>query len=261
MSFVNILYSKRDEVARIMVNRPDKRNALNRAARLEILSALEDLTNDSSAKVVVISGQGGKSFIAGSDLAELSGYNALEMEEFMATLGQSLYSRLERLDKPVIAMIDGLCLGAGLEIALASDMRIASDKSKFGQVEILLGIIPGGGGTQRLSRLIGIGKTKELILTGNIIDASEAHRIGLVNQICPSDRLEDVVMTLAKQMAQRGPLALKWAKKSINISQEVSLSSGLAYEALAECLLFTTKDREEGMKAFLEKRKPEFTGQ
>lgn len=258
MKFENVIFSKEAGIARMVINRPEKRNALNRATRLEILNALEDTKYDSSVKVLVISGAGGKSFIAGSDLTELSTFSALEMEHFMATLAQRAYTRFEELDKPVIAMIDGLCLGGGLELAMACDMRMASDDSTFGQPEIHLGIMPGGGGTQRLSRLVGVGKAKELIFTGNIIDAAEAYRIGLINQICCRDELENVVMSVAKQIAQQSSLALKWAKKTINVSQETSLSVGLGYEALAECLLFTSKDREEGMRAFFEKRKPRF---
>lgn len=161
----------------------------------------------------------------------------------------------------MIAMINGLCLGAGMELALACDIRIASDSARFGQPEILLGIIPGGGGTQRLSRLVGIGKAKELILTGNIINAEEAYRIGLVNQVPSSEKLEEVVMSMANHIAEQSPLTLKWAKKSINASHETNLSMGLAYEALTECLLFSSKDREEGMNAFFEKRKPQFKGE
>ena len=260
MEYGSIIYGKENGIGRITINRPEKRNALNRSARLEMLNALEDTKADTSVKVLVISGAGGKSFIAGSDLSELSRFNALEMEEFLATLAQRLYTRFEELEKPVIAMIDGLCLGGGLELAMACDIRIASESSRFGQPEILLGIMPGGGGTQRLSRLVGPGKAKELIFTGSTIDAAEAHRIGLINQVHPQSRLEEAVMALAEQMARQSSLALKWAKKSINMSQETGLSVGLGYEALAECLLFTSKDREEGMRAFWEKRKPEFTG-
>jgi enoyl-CoA hydratase len=261
MDLKNIIYKKDNGIAQMIINRPEKRNALDRATRLEMVSALEDTQMDVSVTVLVISGAGGKSFIAGSDLTELSTFTPLEMEEFTSTLAQRFYTRFEQLDKPVIAMIDGLCLGGGLELALACDIRIASDTSKFGQPEILLGIMPGSGGTQRLARLIGAGKAKELIFTGNMIDATEAFRIGLVNQISPSEKLEEVVMTLAKRMAEQSSLAIKWAKKAINMGQETSLSVGLGYEALAECLLFSSKDREEGMKAFLEKRKPTFRGE
>ena len=261
MDFENIIYKKGDGIAHIIVNRPDKRNALNRAARIEMVEALEDAKNDAAVKVLILSGAGGKSFIAGSDLTELSKYSPLEMEDFMATLAQQFYTRFEQLDKPVIAMIDGLCMGGGLELAMACDIRMASDSSKFGQPEIMLGIIPGGGGTQRLPRLIGVGRAKEMVFMGKVIDAAEAYRIGLVNQVCSSAELEETVMAAAKQLARQSPLALKWAKRSINAGQESGLSMGLAYEALVECLLFTSRDHEEGIKAFFEKRKPEFTGE
>ena len=260
MEFENIFYKKEDRIAHLIINRPEKRNALNRAARVELKTALEDAREDQSIRVLILSGAGGKSFIAGSDLNELSQLSALEMEDFLATLAQGFYTQFERLDKPVIAMIDGHCLGGGLELALACDIRIASETSKFGQPEILLGIMPGSGGTQRLTRLVGVGLAKELIFSGNIIDAAEALRLGLVNRVAPKEKLEETVMALAGKIAQQSPLALKWAKKSINMSQETGLSSGLGYEALAEALLFTSQDRQEGMKAFFEKRKPNFTG-
>ncbi len=261
MDLENIIYRKEDGIARIIINRPEKRNALNRAARLEMVKALEDAEGDRSIKVMILSGAGGKSFMAGSDLTELSRFSPLEMEAFTSSLGGSFYTRFEHSDRPVIAMIDGLCLGGGLELAMACDIRIASESSKFGQPEMLLGIIPGSGGTQRLPRLVGPGKAKELILTGITIDAGEALRIGLVNQVVAGDKLEETVMTLARRMTRQSPLALKWAKKAINVSQETGLGAGMAYETLADCLLFTAKDREEGMRAFFEKRKPEFKGE
>jgi enoyl-CoA hydratase len=226
-----------------------------------MVSALEDTISDSLVKVLILSGAGGKSFIAGSDLGELSTFSPLEMEEFMATVAQSFYTRFERLDKPVIAMIDGLCLGGGLELAMACDIRIASDVSKFGQPEAGIGIIPGGGGTQRLPRLVGIGKAKELIFTGEMIDAEEAFRIGLLNKVCASDVLEDYVMSMAKRLTRQSPLVIKWAKRAINMGQETGLAAGLGYEALAECLVMSSKDTKEGMTAFFEKRKPHFTGE
>jgi enoyl-CoA hydratase len=182
------------------------------------------------------------------------------MEEFISTLGQRLYNRFEEMEKPVIAMIDGLCLGGGLELAMACDIRIASDRSRFGQPEISLGIIPGSGGTQRLSRLVGTGKAREIIYTGNPIDAEEAHRIGLVNQVLPSAELEATVMEMACAISEKSRLALKWAKRAINMSQQSSQQVGLGYEGLAEALLFSSQDRQEGMRAFLEKRKPRFSG-
>ena len=260
MDFNNIIYKKDAGIAQLIINRPDKRNALDRATRMEMAKAIDDVQSDAAVKVLVISGAGGKSFIAGSDLTELSKYTPLEVEDFMSTLAQRLYTRFEQLDKPVIAMIEGLCLGGGLEVAMACDIRICSEGTKFGQPEIGIGIMPGGGGTQRLPRLIGIGKAKELMFTGTTIDAAEALSLGLVNQVCPPDKLQETVMALAKKITNQSALVLKWIKRSVNMGQEAGVRVGLDYEALAECLLFTSKDREEGMKAFFEKRKPVFTG-
>ena len=261
MEFENIEYKKEEGIARLIIDRQEKRNALNYSTRVEMGKALEDVIIDSSVKVLVISGAGEKSFIAGADLNELASLTPLKFEEFADTVGQKLYSKFEDLDKPVIAMIDGLCLGGGLEVALACDIRLASESSKFGQPEINVGIIPGGGATQRLSRLVGAGKAKELIFTGNIIDAQEAFRIGLINQIVPKENLEEVVISIARRIAEKSPLTLKWAKKAINAGQETTLTIGLAYEALVESLLFSSKDKEEGMKAFFEKRKAQFSGE
>jgi enoyl-CoA hydratase len=261
MQFENIIYKKEEGIARLIVNRQEKMNALNYKTRVEMDKALEDVKTDSSVKVLIISGAGKKSFIAGADLNELALLTPLKFEEFASTVGQRFFSKFEEIDKPVIAMIDGLCFGGGLEVALACDIRLASDSSKFGQPEINVGIIPGGGGTQRLSRLIGVGKAKELIFTGTIIDAKEAYRIGLINQIVPSEQLEEFVTSMAEKIVEKSPLAIKWAKKSINNSTETTLNAGLAYEVLVESLLFSSKDKEEGIKAFFEKRKPEFKGE
>lgn len=261
MPFENIVYTKEDSIARLIVDRQEKRNALNYNTRIEMGKALEDVMMDSSVKVLVVSGAGEKSFIAGADLNALASLTPLKFEEFAATVGQKFFSKFEELDKPVIAMIDGLCLGGGLEVALACDIRIASESSRFGQPEINVGIIPGGGATQRLPRLVGAGKAKELIFTGNIIDAQEAFRIGLINQIVPSEKLEDVVISMARRIAEKSPLTIKWAKKAINAAEETTLTMGLAYEALVESLLFSSKDKEEGMKAFFEKRKAQFKGE
>lgn len=261
MAFENILYRKEAGIAWMTINRPEIRNALNRATRLEMASALENAEKDAGVKVLILAGAGGKAFISGSDLNELSKFSPLEMENFSATIGQRFYTRFEECPKPVIAMIDGLCLGGGLELAMACDIRVASDASRFGQPEMFLGLMPGSGGTQRLTRIVGAGRAKELIFTGDMIDAAEAHRIGLVNRIFPKERLEQEVKALAARIIRHSALAVKWAKKAINMGQEAGQSVGLAYEALAMALLFTGKDKEEGLKAFFEKRKPEFRGE
>ncbi|MCP4574792.1 MAG: crotonase [Deltaproteobacteria bacterium] len=260
MNYENIIYAKDSGIARIIINRPEKRNALNRATRVEMANALEDAKADVQVKVLILSGAGDKSFVAGSDLTELSTFTPLQMERFIGTLGQQLYTRFDELEKPTIAMINGLCLGAGLELAMACDIRIASTDAKFGQPEILLGIIPGGGGTQRLTRLVGVGMAKEMIYTGAVINADEAYRIGLINKIGPFEELEAVTMRMASKISKQSPLTLKWAKRSIALGQDVNLNAGLAYEAMVECLLFSSKDKTEGMQAFFEKRTPEFEG-
>lgn len=258
MEFENIILQKEGRVAQLTVNRPDKLNALNLATRREISAALDQLAQDREVGVLVLTGAGERSFIAGSDLNEFGRMSPLEAYDFMNTLAQRLYTRFEELDSPVIAMINGLCLGAGCELALACDIRIASDNARFGQPEINLGIMPGGGGTQRLTRLVGPAKAKEMIFTGDIIDASEALSIGLVNRVVPEKELRKTVMELAAKIAGRGAFSLKMAKRAINAGQEVGLTSGLAYEALAEVACFCSPEREEGMDAFFSKRKPEF---
>jgi enoyl-CoA hydratase len=258
--YQNIEYDCREGIAHLTIKRPEALNALNRATRREMLQVLEEVEQDVEIRVLVISGAGEKSFIAGSDVKELATYGPLEMEQFMATLAQGLYTRFEKLDKPVIAMIDGLCLGAGLELALACDIRVASRRSRLGLPEIRLGIIPGGGGTQRLPRLVGKGKAKELIFTGDLLGANEALELGIVNQVHPHEELEGRVWDLAGRIGAKSPLALKWAKRSINASAESGLDLGLAYEAMVECLLFASQDRTEGFEALLAKREPVFTG-
>jgi enoyl-CoA hydratase len=260
MSFKNVLFETTEGIATISINLPEKRNALNSETRLELRQILEELKMNKNTRVAILTGVGDKAFISGSDINELRQMTPLEMFNFMTTLAQQLYTDFGNLDIPVIAMINGLCLGGGCELAMACDIRIASDTAKFGQPEVLLGIIPGGGATQRLPRLIGVGKTKELIFTGNLIDAKEAERIGLVNKVVPHEKLREEVMNLAKNIAEKSPVIIRMAKKAINGSSESTLDMGLAYEAMVECLCFSTEDRKEGMDAFFEKRKPIFSG-
>ncbi len=260
MEYQNIIFEVKEGIGHLIVNRPEVRNALNRAARMEMADVLARVKADPEIRVLVLSGAGDKAFMAGSDLKELAQYSPLDMENFMDTLAQGFYSQFERLDRPVIAMIDGLCLGGGLEFALACDLRYASDRSLLGLPEIRLGIMPAGGGTQRLPRLIGVAKTKELIFTGEFIKADEAERLGIVNGVFPAEELEEQVMAVAKKIAAKSSLALKWAKKTINASQETGLRAGLDYEAMVMCLLFTSEDKQEGIKAMFEKREPKFQG-
>ena len=258
MAFENIIFEKEGRVAVLTINRPDKRNALNKASRLEIVTVLDSLEKDLELGVLVLTGAGDKAFISGSDLNEFGRMSPLEAYDFLDKLAQGLYTRFEKLDIPVIAMVNGLCLGGGCEVALACDLRIASDSAKFGQPEVHLGIMPGSGATQRLTRLVGPGKAKELIFTGDIIDAAEALAIGLVNKVVPAQKLRSKVMTMAKKIADHGSFSLKMAKRAINMGQELGITPGLAFEALAEVACFTSPEKEEGMGAFFEKRNPQF---
>lgn len=259
MEYKYILFEKEDRVATLTINRPEKRNALDKATRLEISSVLDQLEKGGhDIGVLVVTGAGDKAFIAGSDLNEFGRMSPLETYDFLNTLAQRLYTRFEQLEIPTIAMINGVCLGGGCEVAMACDLRIAADTARFGQPEINVGVMPGSGATQRLARLVGPGKAKELIFTGDIIDAQEALAIRLVNRVVPASELRAKVMELAHKIASKGTFALKMAKRAINLSLEVGVTAGLAYEALAEVACFCSSDKEEGMGAFFEKRSPQF---
>jgi len=258
MGYENLIVEERDAVAKITVNRPDKLNALNVRTREEILAAFKDLTGNPRIRVVVVTGAGDKAFIAGADISEFTGGTALQQREIMQR--SRAFDAMEDCPKPVIAMINGFALGGGCELAMACDIRIASAKAKFGQPEVKLGLIPGGGGTQRLSRLIGEGKAMELILTGDMIDAEEALRLGLVNQVVPPEELESRTMALANRIADLSPVALAMAKKSVKNAARKDLTCGLEAESDLFALCFASEDKEEGVRAFLEKRKPVFRG-
>jgi len=260
MEYKNIIYAKEKGVARITINRPEVRNALNRATRSELSYAIEEIEKDKDIRVVIITGAGDKAFISGADITEFREATPITIQEYTSTLGQELYNRIEDVSIPVIAMINGFCLGGGLELAMCCDIRIASENAKFGQPEIKVGFIPGGGGTQRLPRLVGWGKAKELIYTGQIIDAVEAEKIGLVEKVVPPDKLEEEVSQLAESIASKSPLIIKLAKKTINRGMSTDLAAGLNCERLMFALCFATEDCKEGINAFLEKRSPEFKG-
>jgi enoyl-CoA hydratase len=257
-TYETLLLEKHGAVALVTINRPDKLNALNIKTREEGAALLEELAHDDSVRVVVFTGAGEKSFVAGADIAEFEGRTAHTQRSVM--LGRSLFTAFDNFPKPVIAMINGFCLGGGCELALACDLRIASDKARLGQPEINLGIIPGGGGTQRLTRLVGEGKAMELILTGDMIDAPTAHSIGLVNMVVPHEELKDKTMALAAKIAEKSPIALRMAKESVRIASRSNLDEGLRREIDLFALCFASEDKEEGVKAFMEKRKPVFTG-
>jgi enoyl-CoA hydratase len=253
-----VLVEKTDRVATIRINRPDKMNALNREVRLGLLSALDELREDAEVRVAVLTGSGEKAFIAGADIAEFKGTPAVE--QYRAMQVGDIYSAVERFPKPVLAMINGFCLGGGCELAMACDVRIAGDKAKLGQPETNLGIIPGGGGTQRLPRLVGQGMAMRLIYTGELIDAARALEVGLVDEVVPQGELKDHTMELAGVIAAKSPASLQAAKESIRAAWQMPLDAGMRFEKAWFGLLFSTEDMEEGVSAFLEKRKPEFRG-
>jgi enoyl-CoA hydratase len=257
-TYETILVERRDRIGIIRINRPDKRNALNSQVLREGVAALDELSADDSIKVVVLTGVGEKAFIAGADIGEFAGKTAITQRGAM--LQRSLFNSIDIFPKPVIAMINGFCLGGGSELALACDLRIASEKASFGQPEINLGIIPGGGGTQRLTRLVGEGKAMELILTGDIIDAKTAFSIGLVNIVTSAEELEPKTMELANRIAEKSPIALRLAKEAVKLASRTNLDEGLRREVDLFAICFSSEDKEEGVKAFLEKRKPDFKG-
>ncbi len=261
MSFESIIYTREENgIVRIVINRPEVRNALNITVREELKKAVADIKQDKNVRAVIITGAGEKAFISGADLTFLRDADPMQIVEFEATVGQQLYTDIENIEIPVIAMINGYCLGGGMELAMCCDIRIASDNARFGQPEINVGLIPGGGGTQRMPRLIGWGKAKELIYTGRIIDAAEAEKIGLVDRVVSSEKLEEEVQQLVSSIIVKSPIIMRLAKKAINRGIYTDLAAGLACERENFALCFATEDRKEGISAFLEKRKAEFKG-
>jgi enoyl-CoA hydratase len=259
MEFKNTLYEKRDGIATITINRPQAMNAMNEETIPEILSRLEDAEKDENVRVIVITGAGEKAFCAGLDLKPMRDINVIKAVE-TSKLGQKLTLAIEEVGKPVIAAINGYALGGGLELAMACDIRIASEKAKIGQPEVNVGLIPGWGGTQRLPRLVGKGIAKELIFTGKLIDAKTAEKIGLINMVVPLENLKSAVKEFAKVIMSKPPIAIKLAKELINSSIETDQRTGLVHEADAFGILSSTEDYREGVSAFIEKRKPEYKG-
>lgn len=257
-SYETLRLDRQGRVAIITINRPDKRNALNIKTREEGAALLDQLRDDDSVGVVVFTGAGDKAFVAGADIGEFAGRTAITQRDVMTT--RSLFTAIDTFPKPVIAMINGYCLGGGCELALACDIRIASQNASFGQPEINLGIIPGGGGTQRLTRLVGEGKAMEMILTGEIIDANTAFAIGLVNHVVPADQLQTKTLEIATRIAEKSPIALQLAKEAVKLASKSNLDEGLRREVDLFALCFSTEDKNEGVSAFLEKRKPAFKG-
>ena len=253
-----VLLEREGRVAILTINRPDKLNALSQAVRDETLAHLQTIAADDSLGAVVITGSGEKSFIAGADIQEFAGRSPFDQREAMAF--PRVFDIMANFPKPVIAMINGFCLGGGCELSASCDIRIASDKARFGQPEIKLGIIPGGGGTQRLPRLIGMGQAMRLILTGDMIGAEEAQRIGLVDQVVPHDELRAKTLELASKIASFSPLTVRVAKEAMRASERMAIEEGILYERDLFCLCFSTEDKKEGVDAFLGKRAPEWKG-
>lgn len=255
----NLLFENLEGIGLITVNRPRALNALNRETLLELDSLFELLSKDKTIQAIIITGSGDKAFVAGADITEMQQMSAVEGREW-GKLAQSVFNKIENFPRPVLAAVNGYALGGGCELAMACDIRIASEKAKFGQPEVSLGITPGFGGTQRLPRLIGKGRAKELLFTGDMIDAEEAYRIGLVNKIAAHQNLVETAREMANRILLRGPVAVTLCKAAVNEGMDVDLESGCAYEAEVFGLCFATADQKEGMTAFLEKRKPVFIG-
>jgi len=259
MAYETILYEVRDAVAVVVINRPKVMNALNPQVIEELAQAFAAIAADDQVKAVVLTGAGDKAFVAGADIAAMAEMTALEGRKF-ARRGQEVLFMIEKLDKPVIAAVGGFALGGGTEISMACDFVYASSKAKFGQPEINLGIIPGFGGTQRLARLVGRNRAKELCLTGEIIGAEEAREMGLVNRVFEPDELMPAVMKTAQAIASKGRVALRAIKTLINDGYDLPLERAVPMEAECFATCFASPDQKEGMTAFLEKRKAVFKG-
>jgi enoyl-CoA hydratase len=257
-AYETITLERRGSVVILTISRPDKINALNNKVHKEGVLVLDELRGDESVRVLVITGAGEKAFVAGADIKVFQDKSPVEQREIFQK--RTLFNSIDTFPKPVIAMVNGFCLGGGNELALACDLRICSENAKFSQPEINLGLIPGGGGTQRLTRLIGEGRSMEIMLTGDIIDADTALKFGLVNHVYPAAELEAKTMELANKVAEKAPIALQLAKEAVKFASRSNLDEGLRREVDLFALCFATEDKQEGVSAFLEKRKPVFKG-
>jgi enoyl-CoA hydratase/carnithine racemase len=260
-AFTRIIYEKRDGVAWITLNNPERYNALEKEMRAELREALEDARRDDSIRAVVIRGSG-KAFSAGGDIRAMLEWTPTVAMRELKELGTAFVIEriIREMPKPVIAMVHGYCLGGGFELAMSCDIVVASEDARFGSPEINIGLIPGSGGTQMLPRHAGEKKAKELIFTGDQITAREAAELGLVNRVVPPDKLEEAVGEILEKLRSKSPVALAAAKEAINASLELGLTHGIMYEAQVFSRLFSTKDQKEGARAFLEKRRPQWTG-
>lgn len=260
MAYQYLLLDREDGIAVLTINRPDKYNALNEEVVAEISSAMDELAADDEVRVVIITGAGEKAFVSGADIGVLQSFQTSRAGFAHSQRGQAVMDKVESLPKPVIAAINGYALGGGLELAMACDVRVASDNARMGQPETTIGVSMGYGGSQRLPRLVGKGMAKLLVLTGGMIDAQEALRIGLVQKVVPQAELLNEAKALAAKMAANAPLSLAAAKEAVNMGLEVDLRSGLYIESLKFGSLCPTEDYREGTTAFLEKRKPAYQG-
>ena len=259
LTLANVLYEKKGAIAYVTVNRPKVLNALNTPTWKDLRTAFEDARDDTAVRGVILTGAGNKAFIAGADIGELAHVAAFEAEQ-SSRFGQDVLDLIENLGKPVVAAVNGFALGGGCETAMACTIRLAVDAAKFGQPEVTLGLIPGGGGTQRLPRLVGKGRALQLILSGEMISALEAYRIGLVNEIVPFAELITRAEAILQKIASNAPIAVKFALEAANKGLETSQSEGLLLEASYFGLCAATVDKKEGTTAFLEKRAPQFHG-
>jgi enoyl-CoA hydratase/carnithine racemase len=259
MTFSNILFAKKNSIAYVTVNRPKVLNALNLATMEELRAAFHEMKNDAGVHAVILTGAGEKAFIAGADIGELAEHDAVSGKEYTRH-GQSVLNLIENLGKPVIACINGFALGGGCEIAMACTLRLASENAKLGQPEVKLGIIPGYGGTQRLPRLVGKGIAMQMVLTGEMISAQDAHRIGLVNEVTAPADLMPRAEAIAQKIIANAPLAVQYTMEAVNKGMEMTLAEGLYLEAVLFAVSCATEDKKEGTTAFLEKRQAQFKG-
>jgi enoyl-CoA hydratase/carnithine racemase len=259
LTLENVSYAKKGAIAYVTLNRPKVLNALNQKTWQELRKAFEDARDDAAVRGVILTGAGDKAFIAGADISELAHVTAVEAEK-SSSYGQEVLNLVENLGKPVIAAVNGFALGGGCETAMACTIRVAVENAKFGQPEVKLGVIPGGGGTQRLPRLVGKGRALQLILSGEMISAQEAYRIGLVNEVVPTAELIARAEAILKQIFSNAPLAVKYSLEAVNKGLETSQAEGLSLEASLFGLCAGTEDKKEGTQAFLQKRAAQFQG-